>query len=70
LPVLSFLLAFVLQSYGDAMVSWLTEQVFGFEIRKAVTLGVLGYFALMHYYSEAITWKIGSPYRQFISFSK
>jgi hypothetical protein len=70
LPVLSFLLAFVLQSYGDAMVSWLTAQIFGFEIRKAVTLGVLGYFALMHYYSEAITWKIGSPYRQFISFSK
>ncbi len=70
LPVLSFFLAFVLQAYGDAVVSWLTVQVFGVEIRKAVTLGVLGYFALMHYYSEAITWKVGSPYRQFILFSK
>ena len=70
LPVISFFLAFILQAYGDAMVSWLTEQIFGVEIRKAVTLGILGYFALMHYYSEGITWKVGSPYRQFISFSK
>ena len=70
LPVLSFFIAFVLQAYGDMAVAWLTQAVFGVEIRKVVTLGVLGYFALMHYYSEAITWKAGSPYRQFISFSK
>ncbi len=70
LPILSFSIAFVLQAYGDTVVSWLTQAVFGMEIRKAVTLGLLGYFALMHYYSEAITWKAGSPYRQFISFSK
>ncbi|HCT98575.1 MAG TPA: hypothetical protein DF614_00395 [Methylococcaceae bacterium] len=70
LPLLSFSLAFFLQAYGDAAVSWLTVQLFGVEIRKAVTLGILGYLALIHYYTEAITWKIGSPYRQFIAFSK
>lgn len=70
LPILSFSLAFVLQAYGDTAIAWLTQALFGVEIRKVVTLGVLGYFALMHYYSEAITWKAGSPYRQFISFSK
>lgn len=70
LPVLSFALAFVLQAYGDAVIEWLTQAVFGVEIHKVITLGVLGYFALMHYYCEGLTWRAGSPYRQFISFSK
>lgn len=70
LPVLTFALAFLLQAYGDATIAWLTREIFGVEIRKAITLGLLGYFALMHYFSEAITWKNGSPYREFISFSK
>jgi len=70
LPLLSFLLAFVLQAYGDNVISYLTQVIFGVEIRKAITLGLLGYLALMHYYTEAFTWKNGSPYRQFISFAK
>jgi hypothetical protein len=70
LPLLSFLLAFVLQAYGDALVSYLTQVLFGVEIRQAITLGLLGYLALMHYYTEAFTWKQGSPYRAFISFTK
>jgi hypothetical protein len=70
LPVLSFLLAFVLQAYGDNVVSYLTQVIFGVEIRKAITLGLLGYLALMHYYTEAFTWKQGSPYRAFIGFTK
>ncbi len=70
LPLLSFLLAFVLQAYGDTLVSTITQVLFGAEIRQVVTLGVLGYLALMHYYTEAFTWKQDSPYRQFISFSK
>ncbi|MGZ4957053.1 MAG: hypothetical protein ACXV8Q_18290, partial [Methylobacter sp.] len=70
LPLCSFALAFVLQSYGDGMVNGLTEFFFGVEIHKAITLGLLGYLALMHYYTEAFTWKQGSPYRRFIAFSK
>ncbi|MFA5922386.1 MAG: hypothetical protein WC856_14010 [Methylococcaceae bacterium] len=70
LPVCSFVLAFVLQAYGDNMVSVITELFFGVEIRKAITLGLLGYLALMHYYTEAFTWKQDSPYRRFIAFSK
>lgn len=70
LPVCSFVLAFVLQAYGDNMVSVITELFFGVEIRKAITLGLLGYLALMHYYTEAFTWKQESPYRRFIAFSK
>ncbi|MGR9086483.1 MAG: hypothetical protein ACU841_05335 [Gammaproteobacteria bacterium] len=70
LPALSFGLAFALQSYGDAAVSLITNSWFGFEIRKAVTLGLLGYLALMHYYTESFTWKQDSPYRKFIAFTK
>jgi hypothetical protein len=70
LPVCSFALAFVLQAYGDNMVSAITEFFFGVDIRKAITLGLLGYLALMHYYTEAFTWKQDSPYRRFIAFSK
>ena len=70
LPVLSFFLAFMLQAYGDNAMNAITNFLFGMEIRKAVTLGVLGYLGLMHYYTEAFTWKQDSPYRRFISFSK
>ncbi|MDP2904499.1 MAG: hypothetical protein Q8N96_15560 [Methylovulum sp.] len=70
LPVLSFCLAFVLQAYGDQVVNLITRYLFDVEIRKAVTLGLLGYLALMHYYTEAFTWKQDSPYRRFIVFSK
>lgn len=70
LPVISFGLAFVLQAYGDTIVSLITNYLFGFEIRKAVTLGLLGYLALMHYYTESFTWKQDSPYRKYIAFTK
>jgi hypothetical protein len=70
LPLLSFILAFVLQAYGDVLASLLTNFFFGVEIRKAITLGFLGYLGLMHYYTEAFTWRQDSPYRRFIAFSK
>lgn len=70
LPVCSFMLAFVLQAYGDGTVNAITEFFFGVQIHKAATLGLLGYLALMHYYTEAFTWKQGSPYRKFIAFAK
>ncbi len=70
LPVCSFALAFVLQAYGDDIISSLSEFLFGVSIHKAITLGLLGYLALMHYYTEAFTWKNDSPYRRYIIFSK
>jgi hypothetical protein len=70
LPVCSFALAFILQAYGDDLIKFITEFFFGVGIRKVVTLGFLGYLALMHYYTESFTWKQDSPYRRFIAFSK
>jgi hypothetical protein len=70
LPVVSFALAFILQAYGDMAVNAVTDFFFGMEIRKAVTVGLLGYLGLMHYYTESFTWKQDSPYRRFIAFTK
>jgi hypothetical protein len=70
LPLLSALLTFVLQLYGDDLISFITQVFFGVAVYKAITLGLIGYLSLMHYYSEAFVWKQGSPLRQFIAFKK
>lgn len=68
LPVISFALAFILQAYGDDAASWVTRSLFGVEFYQVITIGVLGYLALMHYYMESLTWQKDSPYRKFIAF--
>lgn len=70
LPAISFALAFVLQAYGDSVVNTVTQFFWGTEFYRIITGGLLGYLALMHYYTEAFTWKADSPYRQFIAFKK
>ncbi len=68
LPLLSFALTFLLQEYGDQWVDMLTRFFIGMEFRQVVSVGLIGYFSLMHYYTEAFTWKYGSPYRKYIRF--
>lgn len=68
LPVISFALAFVLETYGDGMVNLITRYLIGDEFYKVVSVGFLGYLALMHYYMESLTWQKDSPYRNFIAF--
>lgn len=69
LPLLSFLLTYLLQAYGDDAVNFIMKTLFATEIYKAVTLGLLGYLALMHYYTEAFVWSAGSPLRRYIRFA-
>lgn len=69
LPLLSFGLTFLLQAYGDDWVNLLLQTLFSTQIYKAVTLGLIGYLALMHYYTEAFVWSAGSPLRRYIRFS-
>lgn len=68
LPLLALALTFMLQSQGDRLVNDVLHYLFDVEIRKAVTLGVIGYLSLMHYYTESFIWKHGSPCRRFIGF--
>jgi hypothetical protein len=70
LPCLSFFLAFALQAYGDDLVNLVTRYVLGTEFYKVITLGFLGYLALMHYYMEGLTWQKDSLYRKFIVFTR
>jgi hypothetical protein len=70
LPVISFALAFALQAYGDEIINSITRNIIGHEFYKVVSVGFLGYLALMHYYMEGLTWQKDSPYRQHIAFRK
>lgn len=70
LPLCSFALAYFLQAYGDELVNMISSFFFGMEIRQAITLGLIGYLSLMHYYTESFTWQAGSPLRKYIRFSK
>ena len=69
LPILSFVLTYLLQVYGDDFVNLILQTLFSTQIYKAVTLGLIGYLALMHYYTEAFVWAAGSPLRRYIRFS-
>lgn len=68
LPLLSLLLTYLLQAYGDDGVNWILQTLLATQIYKAITLGFLGYLALMHYYTEAFIWAAGSPLRRYIRF--
>ena len=70
LPLLSFTLTYLLQAYGDEMVNTISKTFFDTEFRKAITLGVIGYLSLMHYYTESFTWQADSPLRRYIRFTK
>lgn len=70
LPLMSFMLTYLLQAYGDDLVNLISQFFFGSEIYRAITLGLIGYLSLMHYYTESFSWKSGSPLRKYIRFSK
>jgi hypothetical protein len=70
LPLISFALTYLLQAYGDAWVNAFTQFFFSTDIYKAITVGLIGYLSLMHYYTEAFTWQVNSPLRRYIRFSK
>jgi hypothetical protein len=70
LPAVSFFLTYVLLAYGDDVAHLITRYLWGLEFYKVITLGFLGYLALMHYYMEALSWQKDSPCRKYIAFSK
>lgn len=65
-PALAIATAYVLAQHGDAIFHVLSGQVFADSVPKAISLGLLGYLGMMHYYYESFTWKTGSPYREFV----
>lgn len=66
-PALAIIVAYLLSEHGDALVHHLSGGALADVVPKPVSLGVLGYLGMMHYYYESFTWKNGSPYRNHIS---
>ena len=69
LPLASLALTWLLQVYGDNLLNLITRTLFATEFYKAVTLGLIGYCSLMHYYTESFVWSAGSPLRRYIRFA-
>ena len=65
-PLIAIVSTYLLEFQGDYYFNLLTTSLFNLDVPKAMTLGVVGYFSIMHYYTESFTWKNDSPYRQFI----
>lgn len=65
-PGIAIGLTFIMQSYGDYAFNQVAQFLFRVRVPKTITLGFIGYFSLLHYYTEAFTWKAKSPYRKFI----
>ena len=66
-PVLAIGIAYLLDQHGNAAFHWLTRGVLEDTVPTAVSLGLLGYLGMLHYYYESFTWKRDSPYRTWIS---
>jgi hypothetical protein len=66
-PALAIGLAFAIERYGDGALDVLTAGASTSAFPQAASIGVLGFLAMLHYYTEAFTWKAGSPYRKHVS---
>jgi hypothetical protein len=66
-PAIAVGLAFLLEHHGDRVFAVITGNAFDSVLPQAISLGLLGFLAMLHYYMEAITWKTGSPYRAHVA---
>ena len=66
-PALAIGIAHLLDQHGNAAFHWVTRGVLQDAVPKAISLGLLGYLGMMHYYYESFTWKRDSPYRAHIT---
>ncbi|HLX64337.1 MAG TPA: hypothetical protein VKX17_23895 [Planctomycetota bacterium] len=69
-PVLAIAVTFALQAYGDQAFDAMTVRLFNVSVPNAITLGFIGYLSLLHYYTEAFTWKGDSPYKKYVAFKR
>jgi hypothetical protein len=65
-PAVAILLTVLLQRYGDAGLRAVIQPVFGRLPPQPLSLYAVVFLTLMHYSTEAVTWKKGSPYRTFV----
>lgn len=68
-PALAVLLTYLIGSYADPIVNAISKPLFGVNVAYGAAFLIVGYLGLLHYFTEAFTWKHGSPYRQYIAMS-
>lgn len=68
-PVLAVLLTWLISRYADPVANVLVTPVLGYSIPYGASFVVIGYLGMMHYFTEAFTWKHGSPYREHFAMS-
>jgi hypothetical protein len=69
-PLMAVGATYLLQVYGNPLFDAVTLRLFNVRIPNAITLGFIGYLSLLHYYTEAFTWKGDSPYKRYIAFKR
>lgn len=69
-PLMAIGATYLLQVYGNPVFDAVTLRLFNVRIPNAITLGFIGYLSLLHYYTEAFTWKGDSPYKKYIAFKR
>jgi len=68
-PVMAVLLTYLIGRFADPVVQFLVVQVLGYSLPYGAGFLIFGYLGLLHYYTEAFTWRHGSPYRRYVAFA-
>jgi hypothetical protein len=66
-PLVAVLLTYLIGEYGDLLSDHLVTPLLGYSVPYGASFLIIGYLAMLHYYTEAFTWKQGSPYRQHLA---
>ncbi len=66
-PVVAVLLTYLIVRFADPLTQLVAEPVLGYSPPRAAGFLVAGYLGLLHYYTEAFTWREGSPYRRHVA---
>jgi hypothetical protein len=68
-PAVAVLLTYLIVRFTDPAAQLLLSPVLGYNLPYAASFLIAGYLGLLHYYTEAFTWRQGSPYRRHVAFT-
>ena len=66
-PAVAVLLTYLIVRFADPAAQLLAAPVLGHHLPHAASVLIAGYLGLVHYYTEALTWRQGSPHRQHVA---
>ena len=59
--------SFEIGTYGDKVGDLFVTPLLGYSVPYGASFLIVGYLAMLHYYTEAFTWRKGSPYREHLA---